>query len=62
MLALAILVGAGAPLAGALVQPAPAPAPQREIARTLIIACPHLNLRERGDRPTPWLGRCGLPR
>ena len=61
--ALALLAGAGAPLAATLpsliTQLAPPPDP--EIHRTLMIACPVLPDREPGERATPWLSRCGLP-
>jgi hypothetical protein len=61
---LAMLAGIGAPLAAALPQTLAlaAPQPRPEIARTLMIACPVLPGRPAGDRPTPWLSRCGFPR
>lgn len=59
--ALAMLAGAGAPLAATFIVRA-APPPEPEIARTLMIACPVRPDREPGDRPAPWLSRCGLPR
>lgn len=58
---LAMAAGAGAPLAATLIAQA-APSPEPEIRRTLMIACPSLPDREPGDRPAPWLSRCGLPR
>lgn len=62
--ALAILAGAGAPLAAALPQAIAlaAPKPQTEIARTLMIACPRPSIPEPGDHAAPWLSRCGLLR
>lgn len=64
VLVLAMLAGAGAPLAAALphLVAAAVPPPEREIARTLMIACPSLPGRNPADPPTPWLSRCGLPR
>lgn len=63
VLALAMAAGAGAPLAAALpTMIACAVPPEPEIQRTLMVACPILPEREPGDRPAPWLSRCGLPR
>lgn len=62
--ALALAAGAGAPLAATLpsliAQIAPPPEP--EIRHTLMIACPTMPNRDPGERTTPWLSRCGLPR
>lgn len=64
VLVLAMLAGAGAPLAAALPTwlAQAAPAPQSEIARTLMVACPRPPRPEAGERPMPYLSRCGLPR
>lgn len=61
---LAMLAGAGAPLAATLPDliARMTPPTEPEIRRTLVIACPLLPDREPGDRAAPWLSRCGLPR
>lgn len=64
VLVLAMLAGAGAPLAATVPRlvAAVVPPPEPEVARALMITCPSLPGRQPGDRPTPWLSRCGLPR